>query len=169
MNDIRFALSSSARESLIDQSDPFLVGSFMTSPGIAIPKFPKMLAGVAIRYQIIQAQPEYDSPITIHRSRNCRQNEWQTFCERRPRSMSVVGWCSAEVRLLGIVGQGLRLLGLCPVRLNFPLIKRYTPALVQKNWGSICCVRIKYSNCLRRVNVRYSKTSFVMSIRLNRS
>src|SRR5438132_6395496 len=42
-------------------------------------------------------------------------------------------------------------------------------SFVQKNWGSICCVCIKYSNCLRRVNVRYSKTSFVMSIRLNRS
>jgi hypothetical protein len=42
-------------------------------------------------------------------------------------------------------------------------------SFVQKNWGSICCVCIKYSNCLRRVNVLCSKTSFVMSIRLNRS
>ena len=42
-------------------------------------------------------------------------------------------------------------------------------SFVQKNWGSICCVCIKYSNCLRRVNVRCSKTSFAMSIRLNRS
>lgn len=42
-------------------------------------------------------------------------------------------------------------------------------SFVQKNWGSICCVRIKYSNCFRRVKLRYSKTSFVMSIRLNRS
>src|SRR6266700_2340100 len=33
-------------------------------------------------------------------------------------------------------------------------------SFVQKNGGSICCVCIKYSNCLRRVNVRYSKTVF---------
>src|SRR6267142_2573685 len=42
-------------------------------------------------------------------------------------------------------------------------------SFVQKNSRSICCVRIKYSNCLRLINVRYSKTFFVMSIRLNRS
>jgi hypothetical protein len=42
-------------------------------------------------------------------------------------------------------------------------------SFAQKNCGSICCVCIKYSNCLRRVNVRYSKTSFVMSILLNKS
>ena len=41
-------------------------------------------------------------------------------------------------------------------------------SFVQKNWRSICCVCIKYSNCLRRVNVRYSKTAFVMSIRLEK-
>src|SRR5438094_1403123 len=50
---------------------------------------------------------------------------------------------------------------------SYQVVRR--SSFVQKNWGSICCVCIKYSNCLRRVNVRYSKTSFVMSIRLNRS
>src|SRR4029077_11465893 len=40
---------------------------------------------------------------------------------------------------------------------------------VQKKWSSSCWVRMRYSSCFRRVNVRYSKTSFVMSIRLNRS
>src|SRR4030095_8124561 len=41
-------------------------------------------------------------------------------------------------------------------------------SFVQKNWRSICCVCIKYSNCLRRVNVRYSKTALVMSIHLEK-
>jgi len=53
MNDIRFALPSSARvSSLIDQSNPVLVASFHDFSGNCNPKFSKMLASVARRYQI---------------------------------------------------------------------------------------------------------------------
>src|SRR5271165_1781502 len=38
----------------------------------------------------------------------------------------------------------------------------------QKKLSSIWCVRIKYSSCLSRVNVRCWNTSSVMSTRLNR-
>jgi hypothetical protein len=52
---------------------------------------------------------------------------------------------------------------------KFPLIKCCADRHSSRRIGGQSAASVsKYSNCLRRVNVRYSKTAFVMSIRLEK-